>query len=126
MILIFGVAYQGKLEYALEQFNLKESDVFHCEMESMKIDLDKKIIANLEEFIFACAKEDIEAKECLEDNWEKLKDRIVICADISQGVVPMDKTERAWREMTGRTMLYLGQKADKIFRVFCGVAEEVK
>ena len=29
MILIFGGAYQGKLEYALDNFNMTEKDVFH-------------------------------------------------------------------------------------------------
>lgn len=126
MILIFGGAYQGKLEYALETYNLTEKDVYHCEMDSMLLNLDKKIIADLEQFIFTCTKEGIEAKECLAGNREKLRDKILICTDISQGVVPMDKTEREWREMTGRCMTWLGREADKVIRVFCGIGQEIK
>ena len=100
--------------------------MYQCDLESMVINFDKKVIANLERFILACIKEEVSAKECLEDNIEKLRDKIIICDDISQGVVPVDKTERAWREMTGRTMTYLGQEADEVIRVFCGIGTRVK
>ena len=126
MVLIFGGAYQGKQDYALETYGLSAKDVYQCDLESMVINFDKKVIANLERFILACIKEEVSAKECLEDNIEKLRDKIIICDDISQGVVPVDKTERAWREMTGRTMTYLGQEADEVIRVFCGLGTRVK
>ena len=126
MVLIFGGAYQGKQDYALETYGLSAKDVYQCDLESMVINFDKKVVANLERFILACIKEEVSAKECLEDNIEKLRDKIIICDDISQGVVPVDKTERAWREMTGRTMTYLGQEADEVIRVFCGIGTRVK
>ena len=126
MVLIFGGAYQGKQDYALETYGLSAKDVYQCDLESMVINFDKKVIANLERFILACIKEEVSAKECLEDNIEKLRDKIIICDDISKGVVPVDKTERAWREMTGRTMTYLGQEADEVIRVFCGIGTRVK
>lgn len=126
MILIFGGAYQGKLDYALKTYGLTEKDVYHCDLETMVINFDKKIITNLERFVLASIKEEVSAKECLEDNLDKLKDKIIICDDISQGVVPMDKTERAWREMNGRVMTYLGQEAEEVIRVFCGIGTKVK
>lgn len=126
MVLIFGGAYQGKLEYALKTYGLTEKDVYHCDMETMVINFDKKVINSLERFILACIKEDVSAGECLEENIDKLRDKIIICDDISQGVVPMDKTERAWREMTGRCMTYLGGEAEEVIRVFCGIGSRVK
>lgn len=126
MVLIFGGAYQGKLEYALKEYGIQEKEVYHCDMETMVINFDKKVIYNLERFVLACVKEDVNAMECLADNIEKLHDKVIICDDISQGVVPVDRTERAWREMTGRCMTYLGQEADEVIRVFCGIANQVK
>ena len=126
MILIFGGAYQGKLEYALNTYNLTEKDVYHCDAETMVIDFDRKIITDMDKFVLACVKEDINAKECLVEHVEKLRDKILIFDDISQGVVPMDKIERAWREATGRCMTYLGQEADEVIRVFCGIGSKVK
>lgn len=126
MKVIFGGAYQGKLEYALKEYDLTQQDVYECSEETLVINFDRKIIYGLEKFVWACVKEDIEAKECLQDNIDKLKDSILICTDNSQGVVPMDKTERAWREATGRCMTYLATEADEVIRVFCGLADKVK
>lgn len=126
MILIFGGAFQGKLDYALKTYSITEKDVYHCDMESMVINFDKKVIAGLDRFVLACIKEGINAAECLADNVDKLRDKIIICNDISQGVVPVDQMERTWREMTGRCMTYLGQESDEVIRVFCGIGNKVK
>lgn len=125
MILIFGGAYQGKLEYALHNFQIKENDVFCCG-ESTEIDPSYSVIYGLENFIMGCVKEGKEAKEILVEYESLLKDKIVIMTDISQGIVPMDPAERSWREMAGRTMLYLGERAQTVIRVFCGLGQKIK
>lgn len=126
MILIFGGAFQGKLEYIMKKHGVEESQVFKCKSDKIEIDYSKKIIDNLEEFVYACTSDGIEAKEILIENMDKLKDKIIICDDISQGVVSLDKTERAWREMVGRTMLMLGKEAEEVIRVFCGLPDKIK
>ena len=125
MVLIFGGAYQGKLEYALDNFNMTEKDVFHCK-EAAVLDLSFKVISNLENFVMGCVKEGKEAKDLLLEYGEALEDKIIIVTDISQGIVPMDPVQRNWREMVGRTMLYLGGRAEKVIRVFCGLGQEIK
>lgn len=126
MILIFGGAYQGKLEFALNTYQLAEKDVYHCEAQTMMINFDKKVITDMDQFVLACVKEGINAKACLEEHIDKLRDKVLIFDDISQGVVPMDQTERAWREAAGRCMTYLGQEAEEVIRVFCGIGNKVK
>ena len=125
MVLIFGGAYQGKLEYALDKFNMTEKDVFHCKEEAA-LDLSFKVISNLENFVMGCVKEGLEAREILSEYGSALEDKIIIVTDISQGVVPIDPVQRSWREMVGRTMLYLGGKAEKVIRIFCGLGQEIK
>ena len=125
MVLIFGGAYQGKLEYALENFNLSENDVFYCKEEA-SLDLSSKVIYGLESFVMGCVKEGLEAREILSEYGSALEDKIIIVTDISQGVVPIDPVHRSWREMVGRTMVYLGEKAEKVIRVFCGLGQEIK
>ena len=51
---------------------------------------------------------------------------ILICDDISCGVVPMDKEVRAWREATGRAINALAAQADRVVRVFCGLPMVLK
>ncbi len=126
MILIFGGAYQGKLEYAKENFHVSDDEIFFCHGNSLKLDLSKKVICGLENFVFACVKDDIEAKDLLSRFENNLEDKILIINDISQGIVPMDPDQRKWREMTGRTMLWLGHRADRVIRIFCGLSQDIK
>ena len=126
MIVIFGGAYQGKLDYAKDNFNITDDEVFVCREDSTEIDTTKKTIYGLENFTFACVKADLEAREVLEEMADKLADKILICADISQGIVPLDADQRAWREMNGRFMLWAGKKADRVIRVFCGLGQDIK
>ncbi len=125
MILIFGGAYQGKLEYAKEHWNFSDDDVFFCD-EDLAIDLSKKVICGLEKFVYACVLEGAEAKSVLKmyDDEFPLRDKIWI--DISQGVVPVDPDRRAWRESVGRTLLWLGKESDEVHRVFCGLGQRLK
>lgn len=124
MNLVFGGAYQGKLEYAQNRWN--KGEVFVCSDEKAEIDFSKEIIYGLEAFALACVREGIEAKSYLADNREKLEPLTVICTDLSQGVVPMEPEQRALREMAGRAMIYLASEAQTVTRVFCGLGQDIK
>ena len=132
MHLIFGGAYQGKLEYAKERYQLADSDISFCSAEESNsralpaIDYSRKVVDGLEEFVLACVKNGIEAKDSLEADCELWKDTVFICTDISSGVVPFEKELRAWREMVGRTLMYLGKEADEVTRIFCGLPQKIK
>jgi adenosyl cobinamide kinase/adenosyl cobinamide phosphate guanylyltransferase len=54
------------------------------------------------------------------------KDSIVICNDISCGVVPVDPVLRKWREAVGKSMSALSQNSDEVIRLFCGIPTRVK
>ena len=125
MILIFGGSYQGKLEFAKETFGVTENDVFTCTVDS-EIDWSKKVLYNLDQAFLRHVKEGKESRDVLKDNLGQLKDKILIVNDISQGIVPMERENRDWREMTGRAMLYISKEADEVYRVFCGLGSKIK
>lgn len=130
MHLIFGGAYQGKLDYAKERHQLKDPDIFFCSAgegpSEPYIDFTKKAICRLEEFVLCCVRCGTEAADYLEANREKWGSTVFICTDISSGVVPFEKELRAWREMVGRTLMYLGKEADEVTRLFCGLPQKIK
>jgi adenosyl cobinamide kinase/adenosyl cobinamide phosphate guanylyltransferase len=73
----------------------------------------------------------VEAKTVLESRFDTTEadpylDKIFIACDVSQGLVPMDATDRAFREMMGRTLLHLSKAADEVHRVFCGIGQRLK
>ena len=124
MILVFGGAYQGKLDYALDKFGAAADDVYRCSRDG-QLDLDKTVIYGLEEFVYWCTANGVEAKEVLAARGD-FSGKIFIASDVSQGLVPMDATDRAFREMMGRTLLHLAKEADQVHRVFCGLGQRLK
>lgn len=126
MVFIIGGSYQGKREYAQDRFGLTENDVFVCTEETVEIDFNKRIIANIERFALGCIKHGGEPKEYWEAHMDELRESILISDDISCGVVPIDAVIRAWREATGRANNYLAREADQVIRVFCGLGQVIK
>ena len=128
MILVTGGAYQGKLDYAKEEYGLTDDDVFTCEETSTAVGFDEKIIDHFERYVLALIKAGQVPEKAvgMQIRAGRYKGKIIICDDISQGLVPMDKTERAWREGVGRTMVKIAEQADRVVRVFCGIPEVLK
>ncbi len=122
MVLIIGGAYQGKTEYAKKTYSLQDADIFTCE--NTGIDPNARAIRHLERFALACVRAGKEPAEVL--NAIDLSDKILICEDISCGVVPMDAVEREWREAVGRMNAMLAAKAERVTRLFCGLPLELK
>jgi adenosylcobinamide kinase/adenosylcobinamide-phosphate guanylyltransferase len=107
MILIFGGAYQGKTAYAEEHFS------------------KRKTVNNFDRLVLDW----IQADECVESNLQRFADEnndtVVICNDISCGVVPIDPEIRRWREEVGRAMWVLSQRSDTVIRLFCGIPSKL-
>ncbi|MCL2362396.1 MAG: bifunctional adenosylcobinamide kinase/adenosylcobinamide-phosphate guanylyltransferase [Defluviitaleaceae bacterium] len=123
MIIIIGGAYQGKLAYALERFNLTEEDVYACNDEETVMPQGKRIINGLEKWLLALVRNDVGIPDNFINN---CKDTIIICNDISCGVVPVDRVLRRWREAVGRALGALAQQSDEVVRLFCGIPTRIK
>ena len=131
MVLIFGGAYQGKLDYARACFNIDK--VSDC-AGGAEPDFGADCICNIEEFVMECVKEGVEARDWFEARrslWDGEEgsgkaQKIFIVTDTSQGVVPIDRDVRAFREMNGRLLLYLSKNAQQVHRVFCGIGKRIK
>lgn len=103
MILIIGGAYQGKLDYAKAAFGLTDDDVFTC---TGAVDFSRRCVYGLEEFVLARIWAGESAVSYFEETKEQWQECILICQDMSGGVVPVSREERAWRQETGRCKLY--------------------
>ena len=126
MELIFGGAYQGRLEYTKSKYNLRDEDIFFCSEDRAEIDLSKPVIYCIEKFLLACIREGRNPAEEFKNIYDALEDKIVICTDISQGIVPVDKDLRMWREETGRAMVKLAKDAQSVTRIFAGLPLTLK
>ena len=120
MELIIGGACQGKKEYAISHFGLKDSEIFTC-TEDEDLNLTARCIDHLERYLRRCTAEDREpaAPEAFR------KDAVLICEDITCGIVPINALDRKWRELTGRYLQRLTGAGADVTRVFCGFAQKL-
>ena len=150
MIFVFGGEYQGKKEFVMEKFGFSEVDILDitklCEEAGEKNEHDlihslmsfvggdgvgAKCIYGLDSFVKAMVTTG-QTVDPWVDRWiEKLKDfdwdnKVIVMKDVSQGLVPMDATDRAFREANGRTMIKLAENASEVYRVFCGIGSRIK
>ena len=124
MILIIGGAYQGKLDFAKAAFSLAPEDVFTCT--GTKIDFSKRCIRALEEFCYACVQKGIDPVAFFQEHEDAWQDSILLCNDLSSGVVPIDPVQRQWRHVSGRLCQYLASEARQVSRIFCGLEQRLK
>ena len=120
MILIIGGAYQGKLDFAREQFGICSEDIHTCGAEEP--DFSRRCIYRIEEFALVHP-DPLGYFQANREHWE---DSILICQDIFCGVVPMGAENRAWRQKTGRLCQYLAKEAVRVSRIFCGLEQRLK
>ena len=124
MILIIGGAYQGKLDFAKEKFCIVDEDVFTCT--DLEIDFSKRCIHKLEEYTFACAEQKKNPVDLFKENREQWENAILICQDMSCGVVPLGADMREWRQNTGLLCQFLSREAEQVYRIFCGLEQRLK
>lgn len=125
MILIFGGAYQGKLEYVIQNYGIQENEIFYCD-NSNEIDFSRKVVYGLDRLILNLIEDGADPLEYINKNLDKIKDKIIICTDISGGIVPTDPVMRQWREAVGRCMALLAYGAERVIRIFCGIGTVLK
>ena len=142
MFFIIGGAYQGKLDHAIETYNLKESDIFTCKKidsdscgstakseasgSAPEIDFSCRCIDGIEEFTYACIRNGIEPLDYFKEHEAEWQDSILICDDLFCGVVPLGAELREWRQASGRLCKYLSQQAQQVSRIFCGLEQRLK
>lgn len=125
MELIIGGAFQGKTEYAKKNMSIPDAEIFICEKDNAP-DFCKKCISHIERFSFWCVEHGIEPADYFFEHAGNIENKIIISDDISCGVVPIDKTERAWREANGRLLIKISEKAEHVTRIFCGLSQRLK
>lgn len=124
MVLVFGGAYNGKIDFVKEEFNINENDIFYCN--ENEIDFSKKVICGLHKFTYNNIRENIDSLEYIKENINLFKDKIIISDEISSGIVPLKKEDRLWREETGRCLQYLSKESSCVYRIFCGIPTIIK
>ena len=124
MVFVFGGAYQGMREYARDALGAKKI----CELtqDACAIDFSCGAVAGLDQFVLGCVQRGESAVDYLKAHRDEWRDCILIGMDFSCGLVPMDAQDRLWREENGRLNNYIASNADRVYRLFCGLPQQIK
>lgn len=130
MEFFIGGRSQGKLNYVR---NIHPEISLILDGENM--DLDEKALENIKEpfilnhfhiLVKRLLEEEIDAYAFAERLINFCPNCIIISDEIGNGIVPMEKSERTWRETTGRLQCMLAAHSDTVVRVYCGLGEKIK
>lgn len=124
MDLIFGGAYQGKLTWAVERYALCRQSLWDLSQGAPGQAFG--CFYHLEALTWQEAEGGGSAQALLQRMEPFWGDAIVISREIGSGVVPMDATQRLWRELHGQVLRALAGRAQSVTRIFCGLPEVLK
>lgn len=126
MELIIGGAYNSKLNFALKYYNLKQQDFQNgaeCDLNSA---FSKKGIYNLHLLIRRFIASGIDDCSKIIDNILSSNVEIIICDEVGNGVVPLDKVDNQMREYVGRILSIISEKCTRVIRVYYGIPSVIK
>ncbi|MHA6252613.1 bifunctional adenosylcobinamide kinase/adenosylcobinamide-phosphate guanylyltransferase [Oceanobacillus sp. CAU 1775] len=144
MHIVTGGAANGKAVWVKETYNLdeKQDKWFNAEETSFStFNLEKMqgivVIEAIEHWVYEWLKDsDLDTvrndgKQEIDEwlLWEESNEEnnlIIICTDISKGIVPMEKTLRNWRDVTGWFYQDLVEAATKVNYIWYGIAKQLK
>jgi len=143
MELFLGGAFQGKLGYVkslypdseiFDESNFEELsgaenkflilNNFHlvvknllapytdCYQKNGGIGTESEIEKSVEEKIFRIAEKNPEIK--------------IISDEIGSGIVPFERSDRLWRDISGRILVKIAKKSEKVVRIICGIPNRIK
>ncbi len=124
MILVIGGTYAGKTEFVKKYFKLSDADILDAsEIENFQ---NIKCIRNYHILIQKLCQEQADPLAFTEQLIQENPDCIIITNEIGCGIVPIDKSERLWREACGKSSCLLAERAGKVIRILCGIPAVIK
>ena len=109
-VLVIGGAFQDKLKVALTYSSLSADKVSDG--------MDKRIVNNFQNYF----KNNMDEEGLL----EKCRGKIIICDEVGCGIIPLDKSDRVYREALGRFLCDLAEVSDTVIRVTAGIGQFIK
>lgn len=126
MVLVIGGKSQGKTEFAKRMFpefvvldGPSLPEIFPCEEEIIWDGFNHSIRKLVEE------KTDEEIVSQVEDLISK-KSVVIISDEVGNGIVPLEKIERRYRDLCGRLLVEIASRSKEVYRVICGIGQKIK
>lgn len=123
MITIVGGAYQGKTDFVKRELGIDEKDI--ADGASADFEAIKKAVCvkNYPELVRRLG------DDCLRFTEELCRlnpDAVVVIDEIGCGIIPLEKSERVWRENVGRCGSLIAANSETVVRLVCGIPAVIK
>lgn len=134
MIFIIGGENQGKLEYLFNISRFKKENVVDClNVDGLKAEeilmSNRPVIYNFNNLIkelLVVYDDEEKVKEKIKKMIKENRKAVIISNEIGYGIVPIDKFERRYRELTGRICCEVAKESKEVHRVICGIGTIIK
>jgi len=123
MVMVTGGAYQGKTLYAIGSLGISAEDIIDCANCDITDVLNARCITNYHKLVRRLGDKCISFTEEL---CRCNQSAVVIIDEIGCGIVPIERSERVWRENVGRCGCIIAANSDKVIRVVCGIPTFIK
>lgn len=125
MIFIIGGSYQGKTDYAVNNFGFSEKEIAEGSAPCDKLQ-NAKCIRHFEDFIASAIERNEDPLKLTMELLNSNPDAVIIMTEIGCGIIPIERSERIYRELVGKTGCLLAGQAEKVIRLTCGIPSVIK
>ncbi len=126
MVMITGGAYQGKRGCLKRLYGIADDKILNgadCDIDGV---FTAAAITDYHELVQRLIAENIDVIEFTKRLCRENPNAAVIINEIGCGIVPLEKSERIYREQVGRAGCIIAAHSDTVIRVFCGIPEVIK
>lgn len=126
MVMVTGGAFQGKRDCLKRLYGLSDSDIISgadCALEDV---FNAAAVSDYHEIVRRLLDENIDVSGFTERLCRENPNAAVIINEIGCGIIPLEKSERIYREEVGRAGCIISSHSEMVIRVFCGIHEVIK
>ena len=126
MELIIGGAYNSKLNFALNYYNLKQEDFQNGAECNINDAFHKKGIYKLHFLLRRFIISGINDYNKIIEKILLSNIEIIICTEVGNGVVPLDRIDNQMRESVCRILSIISEKSTRVIRIYYGIPSVIK
>ena len=126
MIMITGGAFSGKKDYAKKCFCFSDDDILNGGNCSLNAVFSAKCIADYQLIVKRLLEEKADVQTFTERLCKENPNAVVIINEIGAGIIPLEKSDRIWREETGRSGCLIARNSGEVIRLACGIPTTIK
>ncbi len=125
MELYIGGYAQGKLDYVKKLHEGEDLSII-CDAGELSGARGRPVLYGAHRMVLSLLEEKRDPQAFFASVFERYPECIVICDEVGNGIVPMERSEREYRDAVGAMLILAAQKADRVERVICGLGQRIK